>query len=319
MAATGDGISDYLISATTVASPLNYSYSFWYKPDHVPNTTDTRQPFSMTNIGGSDGTVDSTFVWDYPDSSIYKGATHREAGGTYRRCQIASTPGSGEYVHIAVTYDGTNIKVYYNGTLEGTTAAAVPHASFNPTFHVCAYSASVGFDTASVAELCVWNTGLTAAQVKSLADGAVPNMIANGNVILYHTLNTGASSTTGPSLTNNGTTLNVSHILGSTGGMVLGANATSITTAYSMTNSGGLVLGGNDTNKIFGTSFATAVSVANNPTDAPYIRQPVSVASAFALTAYRESIESEVNIVSKFSPIVPGVLLSGRTLGDSRR
>jgi len=316
MAATGDGVNDYIQADSTISPPTNYSYAFWYNPDHSPNTTDTRQPFSMFNTTGAVGTYDCTFVWDYPDSAIYKGATHRESGGSYKRCQISSTPGSGEYVHIAVTYDGTDIKVYYNGVLEATTAASAPANSDNPTIHICAYSSTIGFDDASVSNVCVWNTGLTAAQVASLATGVVPNTIASGSVVFYHRLDTGDSTTTGPTVTNNGATINVSHIVGSSGGLTIGGTE-SITTEYTVTNSGGLVIGGTF-DKTFGKSLATTVSISDVPVDAPHIRTSVFLANSFAPTSFRESIDTPVSIRSVFSPVIPGVLVSGRTLGNDR-
>jgi len=315
MSATGDGISDFMASAV-LAPVTSYSYAFWYLPDHVPNTVDTRQPFSMTNHDAPEGTYDVTFVWDYPDAAVYKGTTHRESGGTYKRCQIASTPGSGQYVHIAVTYDATNIKMYYKGALEATTAAATPATSRDPNINVCSWSSTVAFDTASIAELCVWNTGLTAANIKSLADGAVPNTIANGNVIFYHTLNTGASTTTGPALTNNGATLNVSHILGSTGGIVYSGVSTTTTTVYSLTNAGGMVFGANDSGKIFGKSWSTGVAVGTTVAPAPHLRQATHISSTFLPTTYRGSIASAINVASRFLPVTNGILVSGRTMGN---
>ena len=241
MAGKGNGTTQYERADAAVTAPVNYSYAFWYKPDHVPNQVNTRQPFGWRNDDAPATNFDATFSWDFPDSTIYKAATHRVNAGSYVRCQILSSPAANVWHHIAVTYDGVNIKIYLNGKLENTVAAAPQSVTHNPIICWGAYNASTGFDTAFIAHGCVWSVALTAAEVDSLYNCTDPTTIQNASILSYVPLDAASDETIGPNFTNSGMTFNTTYFFGMTGGAALGGPTPAM---YMINPTGGFAVGG---------------------------------------------------------------------------
>ncbi len=244
MAALGNGTTQYQLSAAAITAPTSYTYCFWYLPAAAATSGGaTRQPVGISSVAPG-LTFDATFAWSFPDAAIFKAATHRVNGGSYVRCQIASVPPSAVWIHIAVTYDGTNIKIYLNGVLENTVACGQQSVANAPSITLNAYSSTVGFDNSPVAMFTMWNIALTAAQVKELAAGILATTIENGAIISHVPCNAASDETIGPNMVNNGCTFNGTHFIGSTGGIGFGGANFAEPAVYSEAMSGGIALGG---------------------------------------------------------------------------
>lgn len=243
MAITGDGASYYAASAGTITALGGaYTYAFWLnQPNPAANST-AKHPFSLTE--GS-GVFDINFAWDHPNAGAWKGAFHRGANLTYYTIQHPGTPATGEWHHWAVSYDGgTVLSLYYDGALVATSAVTAAASSPNPNVTVLAYnSGASGFNDGSIADLCIWDVCLTAAQVMSIADGsAAPNSVQSGHVVQYVPLNADGDTVTGQTLTNFSGVYNGSYFTGMNGGPAVGSGAT-FQTNYGFVPSGGVAVG----------------------------------------------------------------------------
>lgn len=249
MAAIGDGSADYLRTASTF-SPLTtaYSWAFWYLPTGAPASGGaSRHAFALTNSTGSDPNgYDVSFAWDHNSASFFKSAYHKNSNGTFAQAQHPGTPASSGWHHIAAVFNGSTLKLYYDGIEVASVAAMSLSASAgNPELTVCAYdNIAGGYDNRAIAQLAIWSSALTAAQILSIALGTEANGIASGDLVSYSRLNDGDITTTGHALTNSGTTLNTTYFFGQEGGVGLGGDNASAPTSYGWTIDGGVGFGG---------------------------------------------------------------------------
>jgi len=97
------------------------------------------------------------------------------------------------WAHLVMTYDGSNIKLYVNGTLEDTQAATGNiggSQSSNQKFLVGDHNTSksqYNFD-GSIDGVAIWNIALTASNVTTLynsGDGEAPSAVENSNLQGY--------------------------------------------------------------------------------------------------------------------------------------
>lgn len=87
-------------------------------------------------------------------------------GGSYKTVTAGTTKLTvGQWAHVAVTYDGSNVKIYINGTLEGTLAAS-------GSIDVCTGPLQIGNTTVwgeefngSIDEARVYDRALSAAEI----------------------------------------------------------------------------------------------------------------------------------------------------------
>ena len=124
-----DGVDDFAAAEVTAASRPNFSAGFtvelWVKPTSltlgaftgiVRGAFDIAPDFRLVVIGCSSGTILIRLTGDY--RFVLRHATSAQSG-----------PGglvTGKWQHIAATYDGTDIRIYYNGTLIATTPHSAP-------------------------------------------------------------------------------------------------------------------------------------------------------------------------------------------------
>ena len=172
MAAQGDGTTSYLRTSTPYA-PVTaaYSWSMWMlAPNPAVNSSPSRHAFALTNsTGGTPNGYDVSFAWDHTSAAFWKSAYHKGNNGTYYQAQYPGTPLSGVWQHVAATYDGTTLTLYYHGVASANIAAVAPGASFgNPDLTICAYDNTTGYFDGAVAEWTFWNVCLTAAQIMAL-------------------------------------------------------------------------------------------------------------------------------------------------------
>src|SRR5689334_17501164 len=117
MAAFGDGVTQYLVTAGTIAPMAsNYSYSQWIKPVASPSTAKVSATLGIYNLAGAaPGGYEVDFVWDHTVSIETAAGLHRQANGIYVPVQLIPPPAAGVWSHICMTYDGSNLRMYLNG------------------------------------------------------------------------------------------------------------------------------------------------------------------------------------------------------------
>jgi hypothetical protein len=133
------GISSLRCNGSTVGpsttdiifnNPL-YTWMAWIKGDANPSNTIFNSPLANgpTNVG-----TDSWGLWwssQDPSSETVQSIFHRDSGGIHQ-LKIPSTLVANLWYHIAVTFNGSTVQLYLNGTPQTSFAAGTPVAPSGP-------------------------------------------------------------------------------------------------------------------------------------------------------------------------------------------
>jgi hypothetical protein len=164
-AAVFNGSSSYIYAASSVQQPTtNYSVSVWAKFDSKPsgsiglvsNAKSGVSPQVGFTIAKSSG-LDTFGFW---------------ADGTSTNGNVQGTTNfvTNKWYHVVGTYDGSNIKIYVNGQLEGTQAyTATPGTTDQPLVIGKWYGNYSGYYLdGSIDQVRIYDTALTSDQVTEL-------------------------------------------------------------------------------------------------------------------------------------------------------
>lgn len=117
-------------------------------------------------------------------AAIYNGATQIALGTT--------TLVAGVWYHLALTYDGSAVKVYCNGVEEDSTSTSGNMSSTTAPVRIGAGSGGSGteepFD-GDIGHCAIWDKGLSAGEIKSLFNGVSPLNIRPSNLLFYPPVN----------------------------------------------------------------------------------------------------------------------------------
>jgi Concanavalin A-like lectin/glucanases superfamily/F5/8 type C domain len=154
-------------AAASVSVPTNalinpttaFTYEAWFKAN--------------ANVGINRAIISKGVTTNYAASILLEASTGKIKGEFYTGASLKTLTSliaynDNAWHHVAYTYDGANIKLYIDGTLEGTLAAT--GAVFNATqnFTIGKYSASNAHNFwGSIDEVRVWNTARTQTQINS--------------------------------------------------------------------------------------------------------------------------------------------------------
>lgn len=116
--------------------------------------------------------------------AIFNGGTRIALGTT-----ILST---GTWFHVAGVYDGTEIRIYCNGVEEDSTSTSGNMPSTTAPVRIGAGSGGSGSENpfdGDIGHCAIWDTDLTAGEIKSLSVGISPLNIPQDNLLFYAPLN----------------------------------------------------------------------------------------------------------------------------------
>ncbi len=116
--------------------------------------------------------------------AIYDGSTNIATGTT---ALVAET-----WHHVAGVYDGSNLRIYLNGTEEDSTANTGSMSSTTAPVRIGAGSGGSGTESpfdGEIGHCSIWDVGLSANEIKSLASGISPLKVRRGNLLAYWPLN----------------------------------------------------------------------------------------------------------------------------------
>lgn len=137
-----------------------YTYSFWAYGNKSPSDS---LDYSVA-ISGTAG-----FCWGYRDASYRQTAYHKLSGGTYVSANIHSTLSANTWYHLAVSWDGANLKIYLNGTYEsGNTATSWAGASNVILSHAGSFDGNVYMD-----DMRYFSSALDIESIKALYQAGV--------------------------------------------------------------------------------------------------------------------------------------------------
>jgi len=165
----------------------NFTVGFWLKPSVAPvNSGDA----GMFNIRDESTLFYIAFTWDHTNPSFQSAAVIRNSAGTYFGAADPTPSADNLWHYYTVLWDGANINLYKDGVSVASTAVS---AGLN-TSQLEYVSALSGFDSSQIkqnfpmAELAVWNTNLSGANITSLAGGSNPLTISPSNLYCFWTL-----------------------------------------------------------------------------------------------------------------------------------
>jgi hypothetical protein len=150
-------------TADVVFDNAQYTWMGWLRSDTDPSNTLFHAP--IANGPTNAGTDAWGFWWssqDSPATTNLQSVFHRDSAG-FHNFKIPVTLVAHLWYHLAATYDGTTVKVYLNGQLQGSFAAGTPVTPSGP-FQVCGRY----FPTPWAGDLDEWQVldhPLTAAQI----------------------------------------------------------------------------------------------------------------------------------------------------------
>jgi len=207
-----DGVDDFVTMGDTLDFERTdaFSLSAWIKRGS------TGVNDSIVSKMESSGSYRGYFL--YITSSNKIRFILRNVNTTSNRLFVDSTSSitSGNWNHILVTYDGSSsgsgVKIYINGvsdtvTTSGTLSATILNSS---PFNIGARNSNSLFATATIDEVSVFNTELSASNVTSIYNGGAPSDISSisGLVSYWRFEGTGTTATDSGSGGNNGTLTN---------------------------------------------------------------------------------------------------------------
>ncbi|MDQ3540355.1 MAG: LamG domain-containing protein [Chloroflexota bacterium] len=152
-----DGVNDYVGTATNAAFAFSntspFSFECWYQPPTVPGTLDELIiGTEAANIYAKSGKI---------GFDRYNGTTVNTAPGT-TLVTINTT------YHFVATYDGTTMRFYLNGVLEGSVASSISLQNVSRAFGIGAYLSSTApayFADSITDEVAVYNLELSQATI----------------------------------------------------------------------------------------------------------------------------------------------------------
>lgn len=112
----------------------------------------------------------------------------RVGNGGVQSATGATTITTGVWHHLAGTMSGTGasaLRVYLDGNQDGTGSAAAAMPDTAADFNIGGFSGNVQMFDGRVAETCLWNVALTAAEILALAKGVSPLLVRPKNIVGY--------------------------------------------------------------------------------------------------------------------------------------
>jgi hypothetical protein len=180
-----------LINPTTA-----FTYEAWFKAN--------------TNVGINRAIISKGITTNYSASILLEASTGKIVGEFYTGASLKTLKSligynDNAWHHVAYTYDGANIKLYIDGTLEGTLAATGAVSTVTQDFTIGKYSNSNAYNFwGSIDEVRVWNIARTQLQINNTL---YTQLVGNDtNLQAYYSFNDGTYNGLGQSVLNKCTT-----------------------------------------------------------------------------------------------------------------
>lgn len=89
-------------------------------------------------------------------------------GSSQNTVRSADTIPAGQFTHVACTWDGTNVKAYVNGVLDGTTAQTLTPITNSSPLYIGQYGGNVDRMLGTVDEVRIYNRALTSTEIQTV-------------------------------------------------------------------------------------------------------------------------------------------------------
>ena len=197
-----DGTNQYAMApAGIMAGITNFTIAAWV---YWNGGAEWQRIFDFGN-----NTTQYMFLTPNSGSGTLRFAVTTNGNGAEQRVETSELP-AGQWVHVAVTLDGTTASLYTNGVLAATGTDTIPPSSFNPALNNFGASQFTGdpYFSGLMDSVSIYNYALSASQILSLAVPPAPTAFwataGNGRVSLAWQASVGATSYIVERSTNNG-------------------------------------------------------------------------------------------------------------------
>jgi hypothetical protein len=164
-----DGSGDYAVVPDDYCLNITGAITLaaWVKPEQLA----TQDLVKKAVNGGTDGyeLSLSSSGSSWPDKVFFR-LNQQTSGDTYRVNSATLYPYSGDtWIHVAGTYDGSTMRIYYNGMLENSTPGPASIASNSLGLGVGAQSDGTRWFKGAMDEVRIYNRALSDAEIAALA------------------------------------------------------------------------------------------------------------------------------------------------------
>jgi hypothetical protein len=206
-----DGTDDY-INCGHINLTGAFSLSFWTKY----TTT------SVVNVITQNNSGEATFgMYQLTDGKIRFWVTSSGSYNASNEITANTATNNGNWNNIILINDGTNLKIYINGSLDNSSSNGVS-SPYNGTANFWIGGVEAGGSTfnGSISNVSVWNTALTSSQVSEIYNEGVPSNLNNhsaySNLVSWWQLGSNSSFNTNWTVldekgSNNGTSANMTE------------------------------------------------------------------------------------------------------------
>lgn len=182
MARDFNGSNQWLSTASAPVNATPFTIACWFNPDVAP------QPGNGGCIalqGAGTGTF-SRFMLYFNTSSKCAAVTINSTNTDGTAISTSSyTAGSWQHA-CGVWTSSTSRSIYYNGTNEATnTTNITPTAGDVTNLYIGRQLFGITYFDGKMAEVGIWNTDLTAAEIASLAKGMTCDKVRPQNLVFY--------------------------------------------------------------------------------------------------------------------------------------
>lgn len=192
MAVSGASGGAYLSPAgnripSSVGLDALYTRHVFARGSAVPTVTSAQAVASHRGGFNSNFSQDG-LIWHHPALAFVGSNSHRSGGSVGAKMTTANITAD-TWHSMGATWDGTNVRSYLNGVLDGTSSASSVPSPGNTEVALLASSSYGGvealFAIGAAAELALWNVVLTAEELSSLAKGFRATLVRPANLIFY--------------------------------------------------------------------------------------------------------------------------------------
>ena len=158
-----NGTTDWatIPDAASLDATTALTISAWVKPTKVATQYLVKKAVSSTTDGYELGLSSA--------GKAFVRLNQASKADTYRVDSLTSYPTNGTWIHLAATYDGTTIRLYVNGVLEGSVAGPTSIKTNNLALTLGAEPGGFRPFAGTLDDVRVYSTALTQAQITTLA------------------------------------------------------------------------------------------------------------------------------------------------------
>ena len=172
-----DGVDDYVTFKNNYNLNGPFSIEAWIKPNATSGTIFSRKDNAVNTVGYDLSLNNGSLVFNYGNGSI----------------STASIINTTRWFHVAVTYDGTNYKLYVDGVLKNTVSGSAPQTTPNNIEAILGAidqsppSDPVNYYTGWMDEFRVWNKALSVDHIRQMMNQEIKSggVDVIGEVIPY--------------------------------------------------------------------------------------------------------------------------------------